>query len=145
MKNQHYGNHTRYDPFHHFFLTPLSSLFFGWTLTKMDFSTQETALESGYLFIGAFVLVLLPLLARTYALKLQNRIILNEMRTRYFHLTGKTFEQKEQELKLGQIIALRFASNEELLPLMEKAIAEKLSAKAIKLQIQNWKGDYIRV
>ena len=145
MKNQHYGNHTRYDPFHHFFLTPLSALFFGWTLTKMDFSTQETALESGYLFIGAFVLVLLPLLARTYALKLQNRIILNEMRTRYFHLTGKTFEQKEQELKLGQIIALRFASNEELLPLMEKAIAEKLSAKAIKLQIQNWKGDYIRV
>jgi hypothetical protein len=111
----------------------------------MDFSSQETSLESAYLFIGAFVLVLLPLLARMYALKLQNRIILNEMRNRYFHLTGKTFEEKEQNLRLGQIIALRFAGNDELLGLMDRAIAEKLTAKEIKQQIKNWKGDYIRV
>ncbi len=111
----------------------------------MDFSSQDTSLESAYLFIGAFVLILLPLLARMYALKLQNRIILNEMRNRYFHLTGKTFEEKEQNLRLGQIIALRFAGNDELLGLMDRAIAEKLTAKEIKQQIKNWKGDYIRV
>ncbi len=111
----------------------------------MDFSSQETALESGYLFIGAFVLVILPLLARMYALTLQNRIILNEMRNRYFHLTGKTFDEKEQKLRLGQIIALRFAPDNELLGLMDRAIAEKLTAKEIKQQIKNWKGDYIRV
>jgi hypothetical protein len=58
-----------------------------------------------------------------YALTLQNRIILNEMRIRYFHLTGKTFDEKEQNLKLGQIIALRFASDEEILGLMDRAIA----------------------
>lgn len=145
MKNQNYGNHTRYYPFHHFFLTPLTTVFFGWTITKMDFSSQEAALESGYLFIGAFVLVLMPLLARMYALKLQNRIIINEMRNRYFHLTGKTFEEKEQYLRLGQIIALRFASDNEVLGLMDRAIAEKLTAKEIKQQIKNWKGDYIRV
>ena len=67
------------------------------------------------------------------------------MRNRYFHLTGKTFEEKEQNLKLGQIIGLRFASDEELLGLMDRAIAEKLTAKEIKQQIINWKGDYIRV
>lgn len=145
MKNQNYGNHTRYYPFHHFVLTPLTLIFLGWTVSIMDFSSQETALESAYLFIGAFVLFLLPLLARVYALKLQNRIIINEMRNRYFHLTGKTFDEKEQNLTLGQIIALRFASNEELLGLMDRAIAEKLSAKEIKQQIKNWKGDYIRV
>ena len=111
----------------------------------MDFSSQETALESGYLFIGAFLLVLMPLLARIYALKLQNRIIINEMRNRYFHLTGKTFDEKEQHLKLGQIIALRFAGNDELLGLMDRAIAEKLTSKEIKQQIKNWRGDYIRV
>jgi hypothetical protein len=111
----------------------------------MDFSSQETTLESIYLFIGAFVLFLLPLLARVYALTLQNRIILNEMRNRYFHLTGKSFEEKEQNLRLGQIIALRFAGNDELLGLMDRAIAEKLTAKEIKQQIKNWKGDYIRV
>ncbi|MFZ9189061.1 MAG: DUF6526 family protein [Algoriphagus sp.] len=145
MKNQNYGNHTRYNPFHHFILTPLTTVYFGWTIAKMDFSSQETILESAYLFIGAFVLVSLPLIARMYALTLQNRIIINEMRNRYFHLTGKTFEEKEQNLRLGQIIALRFASDEELLELMDRAIAEKLKAKEIKQQIKNWRGDYIRV
>ena len=145
MKNQNYENHTRYNPLHHFVLTPLTTIFFGWTISKIDFSSQETVLESGYLFIGSFILVLLPLIARMYALTLQNRIILNEMRNRYFHLTGKTFEEKEQNLKLGQIIALRFAGNDELLGLMDRAIAEKLTAKEIKQQIKNWKGDYIRV
>ena len=145
MKNQNYGNHTRYNPFHHFILTPLTTVYFGWTIAKMDFSSQETILESVYLFIGAFVLVILPLLARMYALTLQNRIILNEMRNRYFHLTGKTFDEKEQKLRLGQIIAHRFAPDNELLGLMDRAIAEKLTAKEIKQQIKNWKGDYIRV
>jgi hypothetical protein len=111
----------------------------------MDFSSQEATLDSGFLFIGAFILFLLPLLVRSYALKLQNRIILNEMRNRYFHLTGKTFDEKERELKLGQIIALRFASDAELLNLMNRAIAEKITAKEIKQQIKNWKGDYLRV
>jgi hypothetical protein len=145
MKNQNYGNHTRYNPFQHFVLAPLTLIFLGWTGNKMDFSSTETTLESIYLFIGAFILFLLPLLARLYALKLQNRIILNEMRNRYFHLTGKTFDEKEQKLTLGQIIGLRFASDAELLELMDRAIAENLTSKEIKQQIKNWKGDYLRV
>ena len=145
MKTQNFGNHTRYNPLHHFVLTPLTTIFFGWTIAKMDFSSQDTTLESIFLFIGAFVLVLLPLIARMYALTLQNRIIINEMRNRYFQLTGKPFEEKEKELRLGQIIGLRFASDEELLNLMDRAITEKLTAKEIKQQIKNWKGDYIRV
>lgn len=67
------------------------------------------------------------------------------MRQRYFHLTGLSFYPKEYQLKLGQIIALRFAGDEELLDLMEKAIKEKLSPKEIKLQVKNWQGDYRRV
>ena len=145
MTTQNYSNHARYYPFHHFVITPLTLVFLGWTVNKMDFSNQETISESIYLFIGAFVLFLLPLLARMYALKLQNRIILNEMRNRYFHLAGKTFDEKEKELKLGQIIGLRFASDEELLGLIDRAIADKLTSKEIKQQIKNWRGDYIRV
>jgi hypothetical protein len=145
MKTQNFGNHTRYNPLHHFVLTPLTTIFFGWTIAKMDFSSQDTTLESIFLFIGAFVLVLLPLIARMYALTLQNRIIINEMRNRYFHLTGKPFQEKEKELRLGQIIGLRFASDEELLDLIDRAIAEKLTSKEIKQQIKNWRGDYLRV
>jgi len=145
MKTQRYQNHTRYYAFHHFVISPLTLLFLGWTVGKMDFSSREVALEGAYLFIGAFVLFLLPLLARLYAIKLQNRIILNEMRIRYYHLTGTSFDEKERQLKLGQIIGLRFASDEELLGLMDRAIADKLTSKEIKQQVKNWKGDYIRV
>lgn len=68
-----------------------------------------------------------------------------EIRQRYFHLTGLPFYTKENQLKLGQIIALRFAGDDELLELMEKAILNKLSPKEIKLQVKDWQGDYRRV
>ena len=145
MKTQNYQNHTRYFPFHHFIITPMTLIFLGWTVARMDFSTTETTSTSIYMLLGASILILLPQLARIYALTTQNRIILMEMSLRYFHLTGSAFYEKEKQLKLGQIIALRFAEDEELLPLMEKAIKEKLSPKEIKLQIKNWKGDYRRV
>jgi hypothetical protein len=145
MKTQNFKNHTRYFPFHHFVITPLTLILLVWTIIKLDFSSSEQSIEGVYSLLIAFILFLLPLLARVYALKLQNRLILNEMRTRYFHLTGKSFEEKEQILKLGQIIALRFASDQELLPLMDKAIESKLSPKDIKMSIINWKGDYRRV
>jgi hypothetical protein len=67
------------------------------------------------------------------------------MRQRYFELTGESFSKKEKQLKLGQILALRFASNDELLNLIEKAINENLSKKEIKLAVKDWQGDYLRV
>lgn len=145
MTPQNYKNHARYYPFHHFIVTPLTLILLGWTIARTNFTSSESSTESLYQLLIALILVLLPLLARIYALKLQNRMILNEMRIRYFHLTGKPFYDKENQLKLGQIIALRFASDEELLVLMEKSIEKGLSPKEIKLQIKNWKGDYRRV
>lgn len=68
-----------------------------------------------------------------------------EMRIRYFHLIGKSFYEKEKDLKTNQIIALRFAGDSELLPLIDQAIDKKLSKKDIKMSIKNWKGDYSRV
>jgi len=145
MTPQNYKNHARYYPFHHFIVTPLTLILLGWTIARTNFTSSESSTESLYQLLIALILVLLPLLARIYALKLQNRMILNEMRIRYFHLTGKPFYGKENQLKLGQIISLRFASDEELLVLMEKSIEKGLSPKEIKLQIKNWKGDYRRV
>ncbi|WP_111669530.1 DUF6526 family protein [Algoriphagus litoralis] len=145
MKKQNFSNHARYYPLHHFVLTPLTLIYLGWTISKMDFSTSESLYSSLYFLLGAIILVLLPLLSRIYALKNQNRIILMEMRQRYFHLTGQSFYPLEDQLKLGQIIALRFASDPELIDLIEKAISQKLTAKEIKLQVKDWRGDYRRV
>ena len=79
---------------------------------------------------------------RTFALKAQDRAIRAEEKLRYFLMTQKPMPE---DLKLSQIIALRFASDQEYLELLERARSEKLSAKEIKAQIKNWKADYHRV
>jgi hypothetical protein len=46
---------------------------------------------------------------------------------------------------MRQIVALRFASDDEFQNLVEKAISENMDAKSIKKAIKNWKSDYYRV
>lgn len=145
MKIQNYKNHARYYPLHHFIVTPLTLIFLGWTVKRSSFETVDSTSESIYFLILGLIIVILPLMIRIYALKNQNRIIRSEMRQRYFHLAGKPFEEKEKELRTDQIIALRFAGDDELLDLIELAISKKLSNKEIKLQVKNWKSDFSRV
>lgn len=145
MKTQNYKNHARYSPLHHFIVTPMTLIFLGWTIKRSSFETSESASESIYFLILALIIVILPLMIRIYALKNQNRIIRSEMRQRYFHLTGKSLEEKEKELRSNQIIALRFAGDDELLDLIEQAISKELSNKEIKLRVKNWKSDFSRV
>jgi len=47
-------------------------------------------------------------------------------------------------LTIQQIIGLRFASDEEYVDLVSKALQENLSNKQIKQAIKSWKGDYHR-
>jgi hypothetical protein len=56
-----------------------------------------------------------------------------------------SFEAKSSSLSTAQIVALRFASDEELLALIDRTINEKMAPKAIKQAIVNWKADYRRV
>jgi hypothetical protein len=57
-------------------------------------------------------------------------------------ITGKTLPE---ELTMRQIIGLRFASDEEFVDLVDRAIKEKLSENQIKKEIKNWKPDTYRV
>jgi len=144
---QKYSNHIRYYPFHHFVITPLSPVFLCWSLYNLTVAYADNA-DLGqhvYFAIGALLVFLIPVIARIYALKNQNRIIRLEMRLRYFHLTRESFSNLEKKLSLSQLIALRFAGDDELLSLMQKAIDQNLTAKSIKKAITDWQGDYIRV
>jgi hypothetical protein len=143
---QNFKNHTRYYPLHHFIITPLTIIYFIWSLSNV-FTSWGTDQLFGELhgLLGAIILLILPLLARIYALKNQNRTIRLEMRQRYFELTGESFLPKEKKLRLSQIIALRFASDNELVVLIEKAISGGMRSKEIKQEIQNWQEDRRRV
>jgi hypothetical protein len=138
--SQNASNHLRFFPLHHFIITPAVVGLIIWSAVRLG--RGENAL---FELLVAVLLLLISLAARIYGLKNQDRIIRMEMRQRYFELTGQRFVEKEKQLRLSQIIALRFASDEELLELMDRAISEKLTGKQIKSAIRNWQADHRRV
>lgn len=93
------------------------------------------------LLLVALLLIVAYFLFRSFALKAQDRAIRAEENLRYFVLTGKLLDSK---LTISQIIALRFAPDEEFVELAQRAVQENLSLKDIKMAIKNWKADYHR-
>jgi len=87
-------------------------------------------------------MIVIYLYTRVFALKAQDRAIRAEENFRHFILTGKPLDGR---LRMTQIIALRFAPDDEFPPLAKKAVEEKLRSKEIKAAIQNWKADHNRV
>jgi hypothetical protein len=77
-----------------------------------------------------------------YSLKVQDRVIRTEENFRHFVLTGKPLDP---QLRIGQIVALRFASDAEFPELAKRASAEKLRSSEIKKAIQQWRPDTYRV
>lgn len=144
QREQNYKNHSRLFPLHHFFVAPLT-LFFLVGSIYYSLSRDLDSLERVLLIVLGLICITVPLLSRIYALKNQDRIIRLELRQRYFQLTSKSFSEKEQKLTKSQMIALRFASNEELLPMIENAIKNKTEAKEIKKSIKSWRADHWRV
>lgn len=98
-------------------------------------------------FAGNFLLLawLSYMVRQHYALTNQNRIVRLEMRFRYYVLTQKRLEKLESQLTFQQLAALRFASDEELPALTERALNENLSPSDIKSSIKNWVYDDRRV
>ncbi len=140
--SQNYKNHTRYVPMFHFFAG--SVILFGLigSIVNLFHSNAETHYSAALITLIFIALVFLFWYTRSFALRAQDRAIRAEENFRHFILTGKPLDK---QLRLSQIIALRFASDDEFPELAKRAAAEKLSPKEIKLAITNWRADYNRV
>ncbi|RYE23955.1 MAG: hypothetical protein EOP51_08960 [Sphingobacteriales bacterium] len=145
MSKQNYNNHIRFYYPHHFIFYPLVAFLIAACIYLMGKIPDEKILFGAMAVMLVLLAWLSFMMRQHYALNNQNRIVRLEMRLRYFQLTGKPFEPLEQRLSFGQIAALRFASGEELLPLIERAINEPLSPDAIKKSITVWVPDDMRV
>lgn len=144
MKQQNYSHHARYYAPHHFIFYPIAFLLF------LGCVLGGARGESPWLwFCLAFSVCLtggLSLMMRQhYSLMAQNRTVRLELRLRYYILTKKRFEELELRLSQKQIFALRFAPDEELLPLIDRTLKENLSPDQIKRAIKNWLPDQMRV
>lgn len=141
MQEQNFQNHSKYVLGYHVIT---SVLLLGALITAIIYTIKngsEQAVLAITLLLTIAALLGVFWYTRVFALRAQDRAIRAEENLRYFVLTGKLLPSN---LRMGQIIALRFAPNEELLALVERAATESLSAKEIKQAIQNWKPDYHR-
>lgn len=140
---QTYANHTRWHPPFHFFIVPVMLINFIWAIVECF---RNPGWNQGWWIVVSAALVGLTLIARTNALKVQDRIIRLEERLRYQQLLPADLAEQVDSLIAGQIIALRFASDVELEGLVRETLGGRLTKSAeIKKAIKNWRGDTFRV
>ncbi len=145
MQEQNYKNHSRMVPLFHYVVFGFVILVIGGSIIKFykSYTTNLHGLLTPALFLlVGLTLLLLAWYTRVFALKAQDRAIRAEENLRYFAITGNLLDSK---LTMRQIIALRFASNNEFVDLAHRAVKENMKASDIKKAIQHWKGDHDRV
>lgn len=139
---QVYANHRRIDPPYHYAVLGLSLV----NLVAMLVAfIRHPGLASAWIFVMSAVLVLFVVKVRSYALHNQDRIIRLEERLRLERLLPEDLRARIPELRLNQLVGLRFASDAEVADRMREALAENLDLEAIKKRVQTWRPDTFRV
>lgn len=139
---QSFKNHARFVPLYHGFALPVAAINALWlvyrALTRPSWDTAIAALMG-------ITLALLFVLARVFALTVQDRVIRLEMRMRLRELLPPDLQGRIAEFTTGQLVALRFAGDRELPALARRVLDERLQdRKAIKMLIQDWQPDHLR-
>jgi hypothetical protein len=142
MTPQTYKTHRQMVPGYHYITLTLVLVGLIGACVNLAHAEASNHYSAALLVLLFLIAGLLAWYARTFALKAQDRAIRAEEQFRHYVLTGKPLPTT---LKISQIIALRFASDEEFAALAQRAANEKMAANAIKKAIANWRGDYHRV
>lgn len=139
---QSFENHTRIVPAYHmgaFGLLAINLLWSGYRVIR-NFSGDALV---GLLLAIALLLIFFH--ARIFVLTVQDRVIRLEMRLRMEKLLPADLRPRIPDFTPGQLVALRFASDEELPELARKVLTENLTdRKTIKRMIKKWNPDYLR-
>ncbi len=141
MKEQNYKNHRQLVPGYHGLTLLLVIAFLIGSIRNFYLNTTDKY-NASLLVAAAIILASLYYYTRAFALRAQDRAIRAEEQLRYFILTGQRLDQR---LTTNQIIALRFASDEEFPSLVRKALDENLKPDEIKKSVKSWRADWHRV
>ncbi len=140
---QTYANHKRVNPLFHLFVSPV---LIANIVIRLVALVREPSFTSAWAALVALALYGLAFSARHMALVLQNRIISFEEQSRLARILPEDLRARIPDLRLGQLIALRFASDAEAPALARRCLAGEFAKKDdIKRAIQNWRRDTLRV
>jgi len=141
-QTQSYKNHARFLPPYHFFVMPVLLVNF---LNTGRHLFQQMTLHNVWEVVFALGLLGLGLFSRVQALTVQDRVIRLEERLRLRQLLPADLHPHIDALTHRQLVALRFASDQELADLVREVIAGQLATpKDIKLKVRNWRPDFLR-
>ncbi len=147
MAEQNFANHGKFVPGYHYVAVGILVLNFIWALYRLIRPLPGEPFFDRLLAVAvALALGLILFYARVFPLQAQDRVIRLEERLRMERLLPPDLKARVGELRRGQIIALRFASDEEL-PELTRAVldGELRNSKEIKQRIRNWRADHFRL
>lgn len=140
---QTYANHRRIIIGFHAFTFGMLAINALWSLYRVAARFSVDAVVG---LILALALLLMFYYVRSFATTAQDRIIRLEERLRLERLLPPDLAPRISEFTLGQLIAMRFASDHELPDLARRVRGEGIRDRdAIKRLIRAWKPDYLRV
>jgi hypothetical protein len=141
-QTQNFKNHTIFlKGFHGLLFIGILGLAGGGVSYLLQGDAYATYPASLFILISLLLTVIMWYL-RIFPLKAQDRAIRAEENLRHYVLAGKLLPPN---LKISQIVALRFAPDDEFLPLIEQTLDKNLTQKEIKKEVKNWKSDEYRV
>lgn len=144
MKEQNYANHARLVPGYHFVLLPVLMLTCIGSLVNLwkSLGDHQRLYSASLIVVLSFCAFFIAGYARIFALKAQDRAIRAEENLRHYVLAGRLLDAR---LTVKQIVALRFAPDDEFVELARRAAEEQMEPDAIKRAIRRWRADHDRV
>lgn len=143
MAEQNFANHVRWVPGFHYFVMPVMTLNLGWSIYR--WKVAGFSLDGFVGVLAAAALFMLMFYARTFALKVQDRVIRLEERMRLEKLLPADLKPRIEEFTSGQLVAMRFACDAELPAIARKVLTDNIrTGKTIKQMVENWRSDYLR-
>ena len=141
-KEQNLKNHAKVVPIFHMFVLPVFLINIISSLVRLRYGLTFGSILN---VLMAVAFMVLALCARTFALKVQDRVIRLEMELRLAKVLPAELQPRIGEFTVAQLVGLRFASDAELAALAEQVLQEKLTDRQeIKRRVKNWRADYLR-
>ncbi len=141
--DQNFSNHTKWVPLYHFVGAPVVLTILIWSISRV---VKAPSQDSAFLLLLAVAIAVHHALVRLFPLKVQDRLIRLEEQLRLQRLLPEHLRPRIGEFTVHQLVAMRFASDEELPQLAAHVLEKRLtSRKAIKQEIKKWRPDSFRV
>lgn len=139
-ESQSYANHRRYYPLYHFVLLPLLTLNL---IVRIVYAVRHAGARLNWWeLVMAIALLLFALVARSMALRVQDRVIALEESLRLARHLPEDLRGRIGELRTSHLIALRFCDDAEVSDLARAVLNGEFSrAGEIKKRIKTWRPE----